>query len=118
MFDMFKLQKKIANIINLDVVHRYALPEFYVCKFYISNIFLINHYYINDIVRLLNDINWRDVKRKNVVNDVDMSSLRAPWQNGPYENKHSEQQHVERQDATDIQQNTMFCVFRIVFFSL
>ena len=25
--------------------------------------------------------NWRDVQRKNVVNNVDMSSLRAPWQN-------------------------------------
>jgi len=29
-------------------------------------------------------INWRDVQIKNVVNNVDMSSLRAPWQNGPY----------------------------------
>jgi len=28
--------------------------------------------------------NWRDVQIKNVVNNVDMSSLRAPWQNGPY----------------------------------
>jgi len=24
--------------------------------------------------------NWKDVKRKNVVNNVNMSSLRAPWQ--------------------------------------
>jgi len=30
------------------------------------------------------NINWRDVKRKNVVNNVDMSSLRAPWQNGHF----------------------------------
>jgi len=29
-----------------------------------------------------NNINWRDVKRKNVVNNVYMSSLRAPWRNG------------------------------------
>ena len=32
------------------------------------------------------NINWRDVQIKNVVNNVDMSSLRAPWQNGPYKN--------------------------------
>ena len=30
------------------------------------------------------NINWRDVQTKNVVNNVDMSCLRAPWQNGPY----------------------------------
>ena len=30
------------------------------------------------------DINWRDVQRKNVVNNVDMSSLKAPWENGPH----------------------------------
>ena len=29
------------------------------------------------------NINWRGVQRKNV-NNVDMSSLRAPWQYGPY----------------------------------
>ena len=29
------------------------------------------------------NINWRDVQRKHVVNNVDMPSLRAPWQNGP-----------------------------------
>jgi len=37
------------------------------------------------------NINWSDVQRKNVVNNVDMSSLRAPWQNSPYKNKHAEQ---------------------------
>ena len=30
----------------------------------------------------INNINWWDVKRKNVVNNVDMSSLREPWQKG------------------------------------
>jgi len=34
----------------------------------------------------MNNINWRDVQTKNVVNNVDMSCLRAPWQNGPYIN--------------------------------
>jgi len=37
------------------------------------------------------NINWRDVQRKNVANNVDMISLRAPWQNGLYEEKHTEQ---------------------------
>ena len=32
-------------------------------------------------------INWKGVQRKN----VDRSSLRASWQNGPYTNKHLEQ---------------------------
>ena len=32
------------------------------------------------------NINWRDVQIKNVVYNVDMSSLRAPWQYGPYKN--------------------------------
>jgi len=32
------------------------------------------------------NINWRDVQTKNVVNNVDMSCLRAPWQNGAYKN--------------------------------
>ena len=30
------------------------------------------------------NINWRDIQIKNVVNNVDMSSLKAPWHNGPY----------------------------------
>ena len=39
------------------------------------------------------NINLRDVQIKNVVNDVDISSLRAPWQNGTmaYKNQHTEQ---------------------------
>jgi len=32
------------------------------------------------------NINWRDVQTKNVANNVDMSCLRAPWQNCPYKN--------------------------------
>jgi len=32
------------------------------------------------------NINWTDVHRKNVINNVDMSGLRAPWQNGRYKN--------------------------------
>jgi len=49
------------------------------------------------------NINWRDVQRKNVVNNEGMSSLRAPWKNGLYKNQHTEE-HVEHHhdDATDI----------------
>jgi len=43
---------------------------------------LLNWYFYN--------INWRDVKRKNVVNKVDMSCLRISWQNDPYKNQHTE----------------------------
>jgi len=32
------------------------------------------------------NIKWRDVQTKNVVNNVDMSCLRAQWQNDPYKN--------------------------------
>ena len=35
------------------------------------------------MLNLLN-INGRDVQRKNAVNNVDKSSLWAPWQNGPF----------------------------------
>ena len=48
--------------------------------------------------RLLSEIyhtNWREVQRKNIVNNVDRSSLRAQWQNGAYKNKHIEQHKTE-----------------------
>jgi len=38
-----------------------------------------------------------------------MSSLKAPWQNGPYIEKHTIQNHEEHREATD--------VFRIFLFS-
>ena len=42
---------------------------------------------VNGVVTLdWPNINWRDDQTKNVVNNVDMSCLRAPWQNGPYKN--------------------------------
>jgi len=49
-------------------------------------------------------INWRDVQRKGVVNNVDMASLRAPWHIDPYKNQLTEhhKNHVEHQDAVDI----------------
>ena len=50
------------------------------------------------------NVNWRDVQIKNVVNNVDMSSLGAPWQNGPYKKltQRTTQKHVQHHDATDI----------------
>ena len=52
-----------------------------------------------------------EVQRKNAVNNVDMSNLRAPWQNGPY--THTEQ-HKNMQN-TKLQQTfrknvSKFCV--------
>ena len=38
------------------------------------------------------NINWIDVQRKNFVNNVDMSSLRVPWPNGP--NTHKKQNNL------------------------
>jgi len=48
----------------------------------------------------------------NVVNNVDISSLGTPWQNGPYKNKHTEQhkKHAEHPEATDIH-NKLFVAF-------
>jgi len=51
----------------------------YQCHFFESN---IND---NHPKHILND-----VQRNNIVKDIDMSSLKAPWQNGPYINKHIE----------------------------
>ena len=45
----------------------------------------------------------KGAQRKNVINNEDMSSLRAPRQNGPYKNNtQNNTKHVEHQYATDI----------------
>jgi len=36
------------------------------------------------------NINWRGVHRMNVVINVEMSSWRVPWQNGPFKNQHTQ----------------------------
>ena len=46
--------------------------------------------------------NWRDVQKTNVFNNVYMSSLWAPWQNGPYKNIQNITKHGLYKDATDI----------------
>jgi len=63
----------------------------------------------------IDNINWSDVHRENVVNNVGMSILRAPWQNDLYKNKHTEQhkntQNTKTQQAFRIKKRV--CVFRI-----
>jgi len=65
------------------------------------------------------NINWWDVQRTNVVNNVDMSSLRAPWQNGLYKNKHSEQhkhtQNPKMQQTFRVNYFLCFSDFSILF---
>jgi len=51
---------------------------------------------------LLFNINGRAVQRKNVVNNVDKSSLWAPWQNGSYKNTQNITKHGVYKDTTDI----------------
>ena len=53
-------------------------------------------------VVILYYINGGDVQRKNVVNNVDKSSLWAPRQNGPYKNTQNITKHGVNKDATDI----------------
>jgi len=48
-----------------------------------------------------------------------MTSLWAPEQIGPHNHKLTEKhKHAEHQDATDIQNKLIFCVFRMFFFRL
>ena len=57
----------------------------------------------NEIIYYDVYIHWRDVQRKNVVNNVDMSSVRTPWQNDPYKNIHTEQhKDITRVRVVDI----------------
>jgi len=50
------------------------------------------------------NINRRDVQRKNVVNNVDKSSLWTPCQNCPYKNTQKITKHGVYKEATDIKQ--------------
>ena len=66
-----------------------------------SKIFWI-HINIRKYIQNKSNINGGDVQRKNVVNNVDKSSLLAPWQNGPYKNTQNITKHGVNKDATDI----------------
>ena len=48
--------------------------------------YLLDLLSLNFVINCRHNINGRDVQRKNVVNNVDKSSLWAPRQNGPYKN--------------------------------
>jgi len=53
-------------------------------------------------------------KNRGVVNSVDISSLRAPRQNGPYKNEHIEQHNTHKTTSRNKHsEETMFCVFLI-----
>jgi len=57
---------------------------------------------------------WRDVQRKNVVNNVDMSSLRPPWQNGLYKNQYTEHTKTQRTPRRNrnLEKNSFFAFFQ------
>jgi len=52
---------------------------------------------------------------KNVANNVDMSSLKVPWQNGTYKNQHTEQHKNMYNTKTQqtFRKKLLFCDFRI-----
>jgi len=75
--------------------------------------------FIKKCCKLIEYINWRDVQRKNVVNNVDMSRLRAPWQNGSYTEKHAKQQKTCRTPRRNKQSEIkLFLWFSIKFINL
>ena len=55
----------------------------------------------------------RSSKKTNVVNNVDMSSFKAPWQNDPYTETHTEQYKTRRTPRRNIhsEKNYFWCVF-------
>jgi len=66
---------------------------------------------ITQHVSFLN-INWRDVQIKNGVNNVDMSSLKAPWQNDPYtENKQNNSKTRRSPRRNRHSENKLFLLF-------
>jgi len=66
-------------------------------------LYFIRFFNLNTLVLpYYHNINGRDVQRKNVVNNVDKSSLWAPRQNGPYKNTKNITKHGVYKDATDI----------------
>ena len=64
------------------------------------------------------NINWSYGQKQNVVNNVDMSSIRAPWKNGPYKNKHTGQHKTHRTQRRNIhsENNYLFFIFGCFYF--
>jgi len=62
---------------------------------------------------LLYNINGRNVQRKNVVNNADTPSLRAPWLNAPYTNTRPEQHELCRTTMRNrhSEQTILLCLF-------
>jgi len=61
------------NVPNYIIIIKTA---FYSKENYTINVTLMKQDYALGVCK---NINWRDVQRKNVENNVDMASLRAPW---------------------------------------
>ena len=63
-------------------------------------------------------MNWKDFQRRNVVYTVDMSSLRAPWQNGPYKIQHTEQHKTRRtpRRSRHLEKNLVLVFFWFFYF--
>ena len=85
--DTNTLSRSLHPSISLSLA--YMLTSF-ICITYLlytmrNNIFEMCSIYSSTLVFILKlyIINWRDVQRKNVVNNVNMSSLRAPWKKWP-----------------------------------
>jgi len=81
------------NVRYVMIVNNNKTKVVYLClhtRYHVTCIFthpMLKKYWsvaVNTIKK--GNINWRDVQTKNVANNVDMSCLRASWQNGPYKN--------------------------------
>ena len=65
------------------------------------------------------NINWRDIQRNNVANNVDRSIFRAPWQNNPYKNiqlKQHETRRTTRRNCFRHLEETNVVYFMLVLF--
>jgi len=64
------------------------------------------------------NINWRDVQRKNVVNNIDMSGWRTSWQNGPYKTNTQNNTKARRTPRRNRHSEINVCVFFRIFLFL
>jgi len=84
----FNTQKPLSEVLQgeLSVIQTAVFILFWLINLFA---FIFGYCFIN--------INWRDVQRNNVVNNVDMSSLWARWQNGPHKKKQNSTKGAKQQ---------------------
>jgi len=116
LFD-YNIELKIIEFLFWTLVNSYK--SFPCCFIYVYHkIMTINKIFCFN-TNFFPNINWRHVQRKNDVNNVDISSLGAPWQNGPNKNKHAEQhkntQHTMTQQTFRINSFVFFGLFYLIF---